>query len=140
MKQEFEIPTAQDLEALLGAELYSLWLSLCSQIERYYSAETLWNRGGKKWDYEYKYRISAKTLCALYAAKETLGFMIILGKQERDKLEVQRQFFSKQIQMIYDEAETYHDGKWIMFEPKDKSLFNDFERLLLIKRKPNRKS
>ena len=39
----------------------------------------------------------------------------------------------------YDEAQTYHDGKWIMFEPVDIYLFNDFIRLLRIKRKPNRK-
>ena len=41
--------------------------------------------------------------------------------------------------MIYDEATTFHDGKWIMFELKNTELFNDMERLLLIKRKPNRK-
>ena len=32
-----------------------------------------------------------------------------------------------------------HDGKWLMFEPVDTSLFDDFIRLLGIKRKPNRK-
>lgn len=42
-------------------------------------------------------------------------------------------------QEIYDGAQTYHDGKWIMFEPVDTSLFHDFIRLLGIKRKPNRK-
>jgi len=42
--------------------------------------------------------------------------------------------------MIYDAATTFHDGKWIMFELKDTKLFNDMERLLLIKRKPNRKA
>ena len=38
----------------------------------------------------------------------------------------------------YDETRTYHDGKWLMFEPEDTSLFDDFIRLLGIKRKPNR--
>ena len=41
---------------------------------------------------------------------------------------------------IYDEAKTYHDGKWIMFESADTSMFDDFMKLLGIKRKPNRKS
>ena len=27
----------------------------------------LWNKGGKAWAYEYKYRQGGKTLCALYA-------------------------------------------------------------------------
>ena len=39
----------------------------------------------------------------------------------------------------YDEAKTYHDGKWVMFEPTDTSEFDDYMKLLVIKRKPNRK-
>lgn len=57
--------------------------------------------------------------------------MVILGKDERLKFEKDRDKYSKEVQ-------TYHDGKWIIFEPVDTSLFNDFIRLLRIKRKPNR--
>ena len=38
----------------------------------------------------------------------------------------------------YDEAAVYHDGKWVMFEPKDSSEFDQYMKLLAIKRKPNR--
>ncbi len=65
--------------------------------------------------------------------------MVILGKRERDKFEMQRKLFSKEVQTLYDEATTYHDGKWIMFELRDTGLFSDIERLLQIKRRPNRK-
>ena len=65
--------------------------------------------------------------------------MIILGRDERVKFEQERENYSKEIQRIYDETQTYHDGKWMMFTPTDASLFNDFIRLLKIKRKPNRK-
>lgn len=65
--------------------------------------------------------------------------MIVFGKAERLKFESDRGNYSKEVQKIYDEAQTYHDGKWIMFEPTDTSLFNDFIGLLKIKRKPNRK-
>ena len=40
---------------------------------------------------------------------------------------------------IYDEAKNYRDGKWIMFEPTDTLMFQDFIKLLGIKRKPNKK-
>jgi len=43
------------------------------------------------------------------------------------------------VQKIYDETKTYHDGKWLMFEPTDTALFDDFVKLLGIKRKPNKK-
>ena len=64
--------------------------------------------------------------------------MIILGKNERLKFETDRENYSKEVQEIYDKAQTYQDGKWIMFEPVDTSLFDDFINLLRIKRKPNR--
>ena len=37
------------------------------------------------------------------------------------------------------EAKTYRDGKWVMFEPTDTSEFDDYMKLLAVKRKPNRK-
>ena len=138
MKETFQIPTPETLEALTGKELYDLWTSLHQLIEQKYNMEQMWNHGGKKWTYEYKYRRGGKTLCALYAKEQTIGFMVILGKDERTKFESMREMFSNAAQKIYDETTTFHDGKWHMFELKDTSLFNDIERLLSIKRKPNR--
>ena len=68
-----------------------------------------------------------------------MGFMIILGKDERLRFEADRDNYSKEVQRIYDETQTYHDGKWLMFEPIDTTLFDDFIKLLRIKRKPNKK-
>lgn len=138
MKETFQIPTPETLEALTGKELYDLWTSLRQLIKQKYNMEQMWNHGGKKWTYEYKYRRGGKTLCALYAKEQTIGFMVILGKDERTKFESMREMFSNAAQKIYDETTTFHDGKWLMFELKDTSLFNDIERLLSIKRKPNR--
>lgn len=138
MKDTFQIPTPETLEALTGKELYDLWTSLRQLIEQKYNMEQMWNHGGKKWTYEYKYRRGGKTLCALYAKEQTIGFMVILGKDERTKFESMREMFSNATLKIYDETVTFHDGKWLMFELKDTCLFNDIERLLSIKRKPNR--
>lgn len=138
MKEALQIPTPETLENLIGKERYDIWSSLCQLIEQKYNMEQLWNHGGKAWKYEYKYRRGGKTLCALYAREQTFGFMVILGKDERAKFESQRALFSNETLKIYDEATTFHDGKWIMFELRDTSLFNDMERLLSIKRKPNR--
>lgn len=139
MKQTFQPPTSDEMKNLIGKDLYDVWTALCSLIEQKYEMEQLWNNGGKRWTYEYKYRRGGKTLCALYAKENAFGFLVILGKDERAKFETERPLFSDKVQMAYDEATTYHDGKWIMFELKDTDLFNDMEKLLLIKRKPNRK-
>lgn len=133
------IPSAEQLSQLLGVQLYEIWQKLCDLIEKEYDTERLWNKGGKDWTYEYKYRRGGKTLCALYARENCLGFMVVLGKDERLKFENERNNFTKEVQSVYDGAQTFYDGKWIMFEPSDASLFDDFIKLLKIKRKPNRK-
>lgn len=132
-------PDEKQLAGLTGGPLFDVWKRLCARIEEKYDMDRMWNKGGKEWVYEYKYRRGGKTLCALYARESCIGFMVILGKDERLKFEENRENYSKEVQKAYDEAKTYHDGKWIMFLPEDTSLFDDFIRLLSIKRKPNRK-
>lgn len=134
-----KLPTNEEIDALIGPQLFEVWNGLNNLIESKYDMERLWNSGGKKWTYEYKYRRGGKSLCALYAKENVLGFMIIFGKEERAKFEASREDYSIEVQKVYDESPTYHDGKWMMFELKDTSLFLDMEKLLLIKRKPNKK-
>lgn len=58
------------------------------------------------------------------------------GPDERTKVEAIRDTLSAGTVKTYDEAQTYHDGKWVMFDeamPDD-----DLTRLLAIKRRPNR--
>lgn len=133
------IPDENDMIALIGQSLYDVWQKLCAAIDEKYDMDCIWNSGGKAWTYEYKYRRGGKTLCSLYAKENCMGFMIILGKDERAKFEAARNNYSELVQKIYDETKTYHDGKWLMFEPIDTSLFGDFVQILAIKRKPNRK-
>lgn len=130
-------PNKEAMTALVGKCLYDVWSKLCALIDEEYDMDHLWDNGGKTWTYEYKYRRGGKTLCALYAKENCIGFMVILGKHERSKFEATREGHSKEVQEIYDKAQTYHDGKWMMFEPMDISLFDDFIKLLHIKRKPN---
>lgn len=133
-------PSNDEMIALIGKDLFAVWAKLCALIETKYDMERVWNSGGKAWKYEYKYRRGGKTLCALYAKENCCGLMIIFGKEERAKFEANNKSYSSTVQKIYADAKTYHDGKWVMFELKDTSLFLDLERLLLIKRKPNRKT
>ena len=134
-----KIPTESSMIELLGRSLYEIWQQLCMTIDKKYEMDRIWNNGGKKWTYEYKYRRGGKTLCCLYAKSNCIGFMIIFGKDERAKFEDIRDTLSDSICKQYDEAKTYRDGKWVMFEPTDTTEFDDYIKLLAIKRKPNRK-
>ena len=59
--------------------------------------------------------------------------MIIFGKDERAKFEDIRDTLSDVVCRQYDEAKTYHDGKWVMFEPTNADEFDDYMKLLAIK-------
>ena len=133
------IPSQSTMTKLLGQSLYEVWQALCSTIDEKYEMDRIWNNGGKNWIYEYKYRRGGKTLCSLYAKSNCIGFMIIFGKDERIKFEEIRDTLSNAVCRRYDEAKTYHDGKWVMFEPTNTAEFNDYMKLLTMKRKPNRK-
>lgn len=133
------IPSQSTMTELLGPSLSEIWEALCAAIDEKYDMERLWNTGGRNWTYEYKYRRGGKTLCCLYAKKNCLGFMIVFGKNERTKFEEIRDVLSEAVCRQYDEAKTYHDGKWVMFEPANTEDIKDYMKLLSIKRKPNRK-
>lgn len=134
-----DIPSQSAMIELLGQSLFEVWQQLCSTIDEKYEMERLWNTGGKKWTYEYKYRKGGKTLCTLYAREKCIGFMIIFGKDERTKFEDIRDTLSTSICRQYDEAKIYRDGKWVMFESIDTAEFDDYIKLFAIKRKPNKK-
>lgn len=134
-----DIPSQSTMTELLGPSLSEIWEALCAAIDEKYDMERLWNTGGRNWTYEYKYRRGGKTLCCLYAKNNCLGFMIVFGKNERTKFEEIRDVLSEAVCRQYDEAKTYHDGKWVMFEPANTEDIEDYMKLLSIKRKPNRK-
>ncbi len=104
-------PGLKAVAGLLGPGLYEVWTGLCAAIEEKYDMERIWGKGGKEWQYEYKYRRGGKTLCSLYAREGRMGFMVIFGKAEREKFEQAREAFPLEIQAAYDKARTYHDGK-----------------------------
>lgn len=133
------IPSAEEMRELLGDELFSVWEKLTSAIDEKYEMDRLWDKGYREWIYEYKYRRGGKTLVTLYAKEKTIGVQIIFGKDERVKAEAIRDQISEKTAQIYEDANTFHDGKWVMFLPEDDSMTQDFMKLLAVKRKPNRK-
>lgn len=132
-----EKPTDSEIVALIGEETFAVWKTLCATIENKYDMNIAWFSGGKAWKYECKYSKGGKTLFGLYARENAAGFMIIFGKAEREKVEEIRNELSEKTISVYDEAKTYHDGKWVIF-PLVEELIEDYMRLLEMKRKPNR--
>lgn len=129
----------EELEKLVRTDKVNIFYKIVDEITLLYDMDQTWNNGGKKWIYEYKFRKSGKTLCAFYFKENMLGFMIVFGKEERTKVEEIRNELSSDILETYDNAQTFHDGKWVMLNITDYSMIENLKKLLFIKKKPNRK-
>lgn len=129
----------EELERLVGINKVNIFYDIVDEITSLYDTQQTWNNGGKKWTYEYKFSKRGKSLCAFYFRENTLGFMIIFGKDERNKAEEIRNELSPHVTETYDSALTFHDGKWVMFNITDYSITEDLKKLLFIKRKPDKK-
>lgn len=88
---------------------------------------------------ELKFRRGGKTILTIYIRDDQYDFLVIFGKHERDKFEEQRNDFPKMIRDIYDNSTTYHDGKWMSIPVSDMETLESVKKLILIKKKPNRK-
>lgn len=116
-----------------------LWERLSSCVEERYDMDILWNKGFGSWVVEKKYRRGGKTLCTFYAREGECVLLVTLGKAEREKFDAQREAFSEKLTTLYDQTTTYHDGKWLWITMDETLALDDVIRLLMIKRRPNRK-
>jgi len=132
-------PYAQ-VKAMIGSACCA-WEKLVAHIRFYYVMDELWEEGNPAHKHynNLRFRRGGKTLVTLCIREGYFIVCIVLGKDERDKFDKQREMFGQIVCKEYDETHIYHDGKWLGFNVHDESLIDDMIRLLPIKRKPNRK-
>lgn len=88
---------------------------------------------------ELKFKQGAKTILTIYLHEDKYTFLVIFGKKEREVFETRRNEFSKYILDYYDGSKTYHDGKWMFIDVTTPEQLREVKKLILIKKKPNRK-
>lgn len=74
----------------------------------------------------------------MYIRDDRYAFLIIFGKKERDAFEVCRTEFFRYMLDCYENAGTYHDGKWMFIDVQTPEQLEEVKKLILIKKKPNR--
>ncbi|MCL2002406.1 MAG: DUF3788 family protein [Oscillospiraceae bacterium] len=95
---------------------------------------------GKYYDIDcLKFRQGKKTVLSINIHEDHYDFQIIFGKAEREKFEARRGEFPPAIQALYDEAHTYHDGKWMLIRVDNLDMLETVKQMIMIKKKPNRK-
>ena len=131
--------TVKQLKELTGTECYAMYEQLNHYIMDSYNVNQQWEKEKKDGEICLRYRRSGKTLCTVYFRRGQIGIMVIFGKEERKKFEESESRFSEKVRDIYYRAQTYHDGKWMMFDVSNSELYDDIKMLLEIKKSPDRK-
>ena len=117
------------------------WEKLTGHIRFFYAMDEVWDEGNPAHKHynTLRFRRGGKTLITLCVRDGYFMVCVVLGKDERERFDEQREKFGEAVCKTYDQEDVLHDGKWIAFDIRDESLIDDIIRLLHIKRKPNRK-
>lgn len=130
-------PAPEQIESWIGTRPYSLWQRVAEFIAENYPGvfEPEWLFGGEKHGWSLRYKKS-KSFCTFIPEKGRFLILIVFGSKERAKVEAIRKALSRGTREAYDEATTYHDGKWLLLDVDDERILADVEQLLVLKRRP----
>ncbi len=130
-------PSDSAIAAWIGREAHEYWKHVTHMIEQIYPNVFTpeWLFGGKKHGWSLRYKKS-KSFCTLIPEKNHFALLIVFGTEERAKVETLRDSLSQHTQKKYDEATTYHDGKWLVLTINNNRVLEDVVRLLSVKRRP----
>jgi hypothetical protein len=130
-----KVPTKEEIGNLIESPAIEAWTDLIGFVESNYNFEPIWDDGGKYGVWEVKYRRSGRTLCAFYAKEGYFTVLIVFGKAEREKFELDQDDFNSEVVELYENTHQYHDGKWLWVNVRDMRLIKDVKQLIMIKKK-----
>lgn len=130
-------PAPSQVEAWIGKEAYAFWTHIIRLIAQNYPGVFTpeWLFGGKKHGWSFRYK-KGKSFCTLIPEQKRFAILIVFGAKERAKVEKIQQALSIETRKAYQEATTYHDGKWLLLTVDSDSVAADVKQLLTVKRKP----
>jgi hypothetical protein len=137
MTQRDNPPSDSEIGKWIGKKAHRYWKHITQQIEQIYPNVFTpeWLFGGKKHGWSLRYK-KHKSFCTLIPEKNRFALLIVFGADERAKVEAMRDSLSQHTQKKYDEATTYHDGKWLFLTIDTDKVVEDVMQLLAAKRKP----
>ena len=131
------IPLEQEIVDFIGEPAKGAWIKLRLFLKENYDIvpEMIFD---KKHGWDIRYRKSGKTLITLTPEKGAVRILIVLGKEESEKVLSIRDELSTKMNKLIENTKQLHDGRWLwirLFQTKDAE---DIEKLLPIKRKPRK--
>jgi hypothetical protein len=128
-------PSERTILRVIG-KAASLWKNLRDYVADHYDHQPELNCDGKKYGWAIRYRKSGKTLLTLYPEFESFTALVVLGKQEMEKIAGVGNKLSPRLSNILSEATPRKDGRWLWIRPTSKRDIESIKFLLAVKRRP----
>jgi len=121
----------------IGPGAFKHWTGLQNWIDEFYPSVFApeWLYGGKKRGWSLRYK-KTKAFCTFLPEYRRFSAVVVLGGAEREKFEERRNVWRSQLVKLYDEAQTYPDGKFLTVAISSASDRRDVTELLIMKRPP----
>ena len=121
----------------IGPSAFEHWTELQSWIEEFYPGlfTPEWLYGGKKRGWSLRYK-KTRAFCTFLPEYRRFSAVVVLGRAEREKFEERRNVWRSQLVRLYDEAQTYPDGKFLTVAISSADDRHDVMELLTMKRPP----
>ncbi|HEY4200340.1 MAG TPA: DUF3788 domain-containing protein [Devosiaceae bacterium] len=122
----------------IGRDAFEHWTELRSWIDQLYPDVFApdWLYGGKKRGWSLRYK-KTKAFCTLLPEYQLFSAVVVMGGAEREKFEERRYVWRPRVVKLYDDAETYIDGKWLTLSVASADDLHDVTELLTMKRPPS---
>ncbi len=133
------VPSDSAVARWMGKAAYRYWKQITQLIEQTYPDVFApeWLYGGKKHGWSLRYKKS-RSFCTLIPEKDRCAVLIVFGREERAKVKTIKNDLSRATHKEYDQATTYHDGKWLLLGVDADEVVRDVMLLLAVKRKPKK--
>jgi hypothetical protein len=130
-------PNDSEIAQWMGERGFHYWSSIVHFIDHTYPKVFApdWLFGGRKHGWSLRYK-KGKSFCTLIPEKNRFALLIVFGAEERNKIELIKDFLSQETRSAYDSARTYHDGKWVLLDINSERILKDVGHMLAVKRKP----
>jgi hypothetical protein len=130
-------PDETQVHDWMGRQASEHWTQLRRWIDASYPGVFApdWLYGGKNRGWSLRYT-KTKAFCTLVPAYRLFSVLVVLGGAEREKFEERRSAWSPHLIKLYDETQTYHDGKWMTVAISSADHRHELTELMRMKRPP----
>ncbi len=116
-----------------------LWNELCLWIEKTYAPVRPvieFSRCSMQQGWNIKYRKGGRSLCTLYPENGYFTALVVIGEKEKLPFEISLPAMSQYTQTLYKNTKEGMGQKWLMFEVRERCIYEDVKACITMRRKP----